>query len=71
MAHQLSHGAWIQEDGTETQITAEMIGSAFDQVQARPGVVPDQYSLKLFHVIPSRNVRTRSFQDNFCEAHQS
>ena len=71
MAHQLSHGTWIQEDGTETPITLEMIGSAFNQVQARPGIVPDQYSLKLFHVIPSRNVRTRSFQDNFCVTRQS
>lgn len=71
MADQLSHGTWIQEDGTETPITAEMIDSAFNQVQASPGVVPDQYSLKLFHVIPSRNVKTRSFQDNFCATHQN
>ena len=71
MAHQLSHGTWIQNDGTETPITAEMIGSALNRAQGHPGVVPDEYSLKLFHVIPSRNVKTRSFQDNFCVTHQS
>jgi hypothetical protein len=71
MANQLSHGTWIQEDGTEVAITTEMIGSALRQAQTRPGVVPDHYSLTLFHVIPSRNVKTRSFQDNFCVSHQS
>lgn len=66
MAEQLRHGTWVQEDGTEIPITSVMINSALSQVRSRPGCVPDQNSLTLFHVIPSRNVRTRSFQDNVC-----
>ncbi len=71
MADQFDHGSWIQEDGTEIPITAEMIGSAINHAKATSGVLPDQSSLTLFHVIPSRNVKTRSFQDNFCVTRQS